>query len=91
MTRNIKPIVAATVLLASLAAQTVLVTKAQALEPISGSITFQGQPRTKLQKSPVGSTFTHSFRTDGRHYEETYRLGEDRSLELVSRRRLTNR
>lgn len=27
------------------------------LEPIPGSITYSGQPRTKLTKSPVGSAF----------------------------------
>ncbi|MDI7864182.1 hypothetical protein MRS76_19760 [Rhizobiaceae bacterium n13] len=91
MTATTRKIVATTVLLASLAVQTALATKARALEPIPGSITFQGQPKTKLQKSPVGSIFSHSFYAYGARYEETYRLREDRSLELVHRRRMSNR
>lgn len=51
MTKTLKAAVSAIVLVASLAAQTALATKANALEPIKGSITFQGQPRTKLLKS----------------------------------------
>lgn len=84
MTKTLKAAVSAIVLVASLAAQTALATKANALEPIEGSITFQGQPRTKLLKAPIGSTFTHRFK----NYEETYRLREDRSLEIVSRRKI---
>ena len=57
-----------------------------ALEPIPGSITYQGQPRTRLVKSPVGSTVHHDFRmSDGRIAFETYRIEEDRSLTLLSR------
>lgn len=91
MTLRTQKIVAATMLLASLAVQTALATKARALEPILGSIAFQGQPKTKLQKAPVGSIVSHSFYSGGARYEETYRVKEDRSLELVNRRRLTNR
>lgn len=91
MTASTRTIVATTVLLASLAFQTALATKARALEPIPGSITFQGQPKTKLQKAPVGSIFFHNFKANGTHYEETYKLREDRSLELVYRQRLPNR
>ena len=87
MTKNMKAIVAATVFVASWAAQTALATQANAVEPIKGSITFQGQPRTKLLKSPIGSTFTHRF---GNH-EETYRIREDRSLEILSRRTFNKR
>ncbi|MEA3535632.1 hypothetical protein [Rhizobium sp. CC-YZS058] len=59
-------------------------------EPIPGSITYSGQPRTKLTKAPVGSTFTHRFRGGpyGLEYEEVYRIAPDRSLELLSRRQL---
>ncbi len=41
------------------------------LAPVPGSITYEGQPRTKLTKSPVGSSFPHTF-TDqwGRQVEE---------------------
>jgi len=87
MTRTLKAAVAAIVLAASLAAQTALASKANAIEPIKGSITFQGQPRTKLLKSPIGSTFTHRFG----NYEETYKLREDRSLEILGRRKLNKR
>jgi hypothetical protein len=56
------------------------------LEPIRGSITYNGQPRTKLTKAPVGSTFEHKFIGPlGDQYIETYRIAPDRSLELVSR------
>lgn len=55
-------------------------------EPIPGSITYGGQPRTKLTKSPVGSWFHHRF-TDpyGRTVEETYVIQPDRSLLLTRR------
>jgi hypothetical protein len=91
MTVTTRKTIAATILLAGLAVQTALATKARALEPIPGSITFQGQPKTKLQKSPVGSTFSYSFHARGTDYEEVYRLKEDRSLDLVSRQRVRNR
>jgi hypothetical protein len=56
------------------------------LEPIRGSITYSGQPRTKLTKSPIGSTFDHKFiGPGGDQYVETYRIAPDRSLELLSR------
>lgn len=62
-------------------------TTAQGVEPIPGSITYGGQPRTKLTKSPVGSTFSHDFTmTDGRLALETYRIEPDRSLTLIDRR-----
>lgn len=91
MTVTTRKAIAATILLAGLAVQTALATKARALEPIPGSITFQGQPTTKLVKSPIGSTFSHRFYADGAHYEETYKIGQDRSLELVRRQQLSNR
>lgn len=56
------------------------------LAPIPGSITYSGQPRTKLTKSPVGSSFPHSF-TDqwGRQVEEIYIIRPDRSLLIAER------
>ncbi|MBX5168560.1 hypothetical protein HJB84_01595 [Rhizobium sp. NZLR1b] len=56
------------------------------LAPIPGSITYHGQPRTKLTKSPVGSSFPHSF-TDqwGRQVEEIYIIRPDRSLLIAER------
>lgn len=56
------------------------------LDPIPGSITYSGQPRTKLTKSPIGSTFEHRFTDDlGREVFETYRIEPDRSLAIVHR------
>ena len=65
---------------------------ASGIEPIQGSITYGGQPRTKLTKAPIGSTFEHTFRDDtGRPMAETYRIQPDRSLLLLDRRvRLDN-
>ncbi|OOG65827.1 hypothetical protein BLJAPNOD_02403 [Ensifer sp. M14] len=57
------------------------------LEPIPGSITYGGQPRTKLTKAPVGSIVPHQFIDQyGRRVSETYVIEPDRSLRLVSRR-----
>lgn len=61
-------------------------TTAAPVEPIPGSITYGGQPRTKLTKSPIGSTLKHEFvMGDGRLAVETYRLQPDRSLLLENR------
>lgn len=57
------------------------------LEPIPGSITYRGQPRTRLTKAPVGSIVPHQFIDRfGRRVYETYVIEPDRSLRLVSRR-----
>jgi hypothetical protein len=57
------------------------------LEPIPGSITYSGQPRTKLTKSPVGSAFPHDFIDQyGQQVEETYIIQPDRSLMIAHRR-----
>ncbi len=57
------------------------------IEPIPGSITYGGQPRTRLQKAPVGSSVPHDFRTSrGERVRETYIIQPDRSLKLVNRR-----
>ncbi|WP_377289546.1 hypothetical protein [Rhizobium sp. SG2393] len=57
------------------------------LEPIPGSITYNGQPRTKLTKAPIGSIVPHQFFDDrGRRVEETYVIQPDRSLKLTNRR-----
>ncbi|TCQ08676.1 hypothetical protein C8J34_10364 [Rhizobium sp. PP-F2F-G36] len=64
-------------------------TASTALEPIPGSLIYNGQPRTKLTKSPIGSTFTHRFLDPrGDRYLETYQLQEDRSVKLIARRKL---
>jgi hypothetical protein len=57
------------------------------LEPIPGSITYGGQPRTRLTKAPVGSIVPHQFIDRvGRRVYESYVIEPDRSLRLVSRR-----
>jgi len=58
------------------------------LQPIPGSITYNGQPRTKLTKSPIGSIVPHQFTGEmGEKVFETYVIQPDRSLKLVTRRR----
>ena len=57
------------------------------IEPIRGSITYGGQPKAKLTKSPPGSVLPHQFIDQtGRWVEETYIVQPDRSLKLVRRR-----
>ncbi|WP_349434751.1 hypothetical protein [Pararhizobium sp. A13] len=61
------------------------------VEPIPGSITYGGQPRTKLTKSPIGSTFSHSFLDQyGNRWSETYQIQPDRSLKIIARRRIVD-
>ena len=56
------------------------------VEPIPGSLIYGGQPANRLQKSPVGSTFSHDFRLDdNRKAIETYRIAPDRTYELINR------
>jgi hypothetical protein len=60
---------------------------APGLEPIPGSITYGGQPRTRLTKAPVGSSVSHQFFNEfGYRVEERYVIQPDRSLKLVWRR-----
>lgn len=60
---------------------------APGLEPIPGSITYGGQPRTRLTKAPVGSSVSHQFFDQfGYRVEERYVIQPDRSLKLVWRR-----
>jgi hypothetical protein len=56
------------------------------LQPIPGSITYGGNPRTKLTLAPIGSQVPNTF-TDqwGETVFETYIIQPDRSLKLVSR------
>ena len=56
------------------------------LEPVPGSITYGGQPATRLTKAPIGSTVTNRFRDQfGQEWGERYIIQPDRSLKLVSR------
>ena len=60
-----------------------------AIEPVPGSITYGGQPRSQLTKAPAGTTVTNRLRDPfGQGYEETYIIQPDRSLKLVSRHRI---
>ena len=56
------------------------------IQPIPGSITYGGQPMTRLTKSPVGTSINHEFTSGPNKYAETYVLQSDRSLKLVSRK-----
>ncbi len=58
---------------------------AAALEPIPGSITYGGQPATRLVKAPIGSPVAHEFFSEGTRYSETYIIQADRTLKLVDR------
>jgi hypothetical protein len=55
------------------------------VEPVPGSITYGGQPRTKLTKSPIGSVVHNSFRYGSGIAYETYVIQPDRSLKLIRR------
>ncbi|HEV7433947.1 hypothetical protein [Rhizobium halophilum] len=69
------------------ACTTYVATTSPALEPIPGSITYGGQPRTRLTKAPIGSPISHEFRNEfGQRVVERYVIQPDRSLRLVSRR-----
>ncbi|OHV76687.1 hypothetical protein LCM4573_11785 [Rhizobium sp. LCM 4573] len=61
-----------------------------ALEPIPGSITYGGEPASRLEKAPVGSPVFHRFSNNGTEYSEIYRIQPDRSLKLVSRSTLSD-
>lgn len=61
------------------------------IEPIPGSITYKGQPTTKLTKAPAGSTFHHRLNDEyGRPAEETYVIQPDRTLRLVRREQIVD-
>lgn len=58
-------------------------------EPIPGSITYGGQPKSRLTKAPIGSTFTNQLTDEyGHRAEEVYRIEPDRSLKLLRRSRI---
>lgn len=83
---KMKSVLAVTLIALALAGCTTGLSNAN-LEPIPGSITYTGQPRTKLTKSPVGSTFTHNFRRwNGDRVIETYQIQPDRSVKIIDRR-----
>ncbi len=58
------------------------------IEPVPGSITYGGNPSTRLTKSPAGSTVFHRFSDQfAKEWEERYVVQPDGSLKLVDRRR----
>ena len=64
-------------------------TSAGELEPVPGSITYGGQPATRLTKAPVGSTVTHRFRDQfNQEWGERYVIQPDRSRAHVSPNRV---
>jgi hypothetical protein len=56
------------------------------IDPIPGSLVYPTQPKTKLQKAPIGSIVQHNFYSNGVTYNETYRVLPDRRLKLLNRR-----
>jgi hypothetical protein len=59
------------------------------LSPIPGSITYKGQPHTRLKNAPVGSRIPHEFRNQfGERISETYVIEPDRSLRIIDRHRI---
>jgi hypothetical protein len=55
--------------------------------PIAGSLTYGGQPKGRFANMPVGYTFTHEFINGfGNRVEERYRVLDDGSLDIYSRR-----
>lgn len=77
------------ILTAALAAGLAACTAMPELAPIPGSITYNGQPATKLTKAPVGSVVRHRLNDEyGQPSEETYVIQPDRSLRLVRRERV---
>ncbi|GEO86763.1 MULTISPECIES: hypothetical protein [Alphaproteobacteria] len=58
---------------------------ALALQPIPGSITYNGH-QSRLEKAPAGSNFFHTFfGQNGEQVRETYQVNADHSVSLVSR------
>lgn len=73
--------IAATALLATL----VGASSAFALQPIPGSITYDGH-QAQLEKAPAGSNFFHTFYgPNGQEVREIYKVNADRTVTLVSR------
>ena len=57
------------------------------IPPIAGSLKYGPQSKGRYQNMPVGYTFTHEFiGSFGSRVSERYRVNEDGSIELRSRR-----
>ncbi|CAN7153340.1 lipoprotein [Rhizobium sp. LjRoot98] len=79
------------ILAATLAAGLTACNAMPEISPIPGSITYGGQPATKLTKAPVGSVLHHQLNDQyGKRAEETYIIQPDRSLRLVRREQIVD-
>lgn len=79
------------ILTAALAVGLVACAPMPELAPIPGSITYGGQPATKLTKAPIGSVVRHRLKNEyGQPTEETYVIQPDRTLRLVRREEVTD-
>ncbi|MEB2845801.1 hypothetical protein GAO09_28775 [Rhizobiales bacterium RZME27] len=57
------------------------------IPPIAGSLKYGPQSKGRYQKMPAGYTFTHEFiGSFGSRVSERYRVNQDGSIELRSRR-----
>jgi hypothetical protein len=74
-------LIAATVLIAAAGASS-----AFALEPIKGSLNYDGASEVHLTKAPAGSVFTHQFYDEqGNQVKELYKVQQGGSVDLVNR------
>ncbi|MFC5586902.1 hypothetical protein ACFPOD_17445 [Nitratireductor kimnyeongensis] len=71
--------------LSALVISSFIAAPAFAIEPIKGSINFDGPSQESLSKTPVGSVLKHQFTSNGNDYVEIYVVGADGHPELVSR------
>jgi hypothetical protein len=57
-----------------------------ALEPIKGSLNYDGASEVHLTKAPAGSVFTHQFYDEqGNQVNELYKVQQGGSVDLVNR------
>lgn len=56
-----------------------------AVEPIEGSIGYNGASQATLKKTPPGSVLQHRFTSSGQEYLEIYVVDADGRPQLVSR------
>ncbi len=71
--------------LSALVISTFIAAPAFAIEPIKGSITYDGPSQSTLSKTPVGSVLQHQFNANGNEYREIYVVGNDGRPVLVNR------
>ncbi|MGR6430420.1 hypothetical protein ACU5AY_05810 [Rhizobium sp. PAMB 3174] len=74
-------LIAATIIIAAAGASS-----AFALEPIKGSLNYDGASEVRLTKAPAGSVFTHEFFDEqGNKVNELYKVQQGGSVDLVNR------